>query len=206
MRCLALIILLASLASCASGPVFVAKNESEGIRASYQDPKLNELSVRNKGILQAIYRRYERANIDVYPSGIGFTTLFDDDGQKYYYLLVDVRPRDITFGQELTKPQERFGEVFRRHFENNIRYVKAQDLQIDGVDGLAFAIHWPVRDLSQCDKYGGFLEYALIYFPKADFLSLANGETSFSDAVKKAEVITSLNLNKPDAVRVRETR
>ena len=73
---------------------------------------------------------------------------------------------------------------------------------MDGVEGLAFAVHWPVRDLSQCDSHGGFLEYAMIYFPKADFMSLVHGERSFSDAVADAEVFTSLGMKKPTAIRL----
>ena len=73
------------------------------------------------------------------------------------------------FGEVQTKPKERFAEVFEHHFENNLRYLKAEDVRMDGVDGLAFGVYWPVRDLSQCDKYGGFLEYMIVYFHKDDF-------------------------------------
>ena len=202
MKRLILAFVLCFLVSCSTGPVFIAKTENEGIRTSYQDARLNELASRNQAGLRAIYERYQLAKIDVYPNGIGFTALSDDQGKKHYYLLVDVRPRDITFGEGQTKPHERFNEVFQRHFEKNLRFVKAEDVGMDGVEGLAFAVHWPVRDLSQCDSHGGFLEYAMIYFPKADFMSLVHGERSFSDAVADAEVFTSLGMKKPTAIRL----
>ena len=196
---------LCFLVSC-SGPVFIAKTENEGIRNSYQDPRLNELASLNQPALKAIYERYELAKVDVYPNGIGFTALSDDHGKKHYYLLVDVRPRDISFGMGQTTPKERFDEVFQRHFEKNLRLVKEADVGMNGVEGLAFAVHWPVRDLSQCDSHGGFLEYAMIYFPKADFVSLVRGKTSFSKATTDAEVITSLEMKQPTAIRVLESK
>ncbi len=204
MRTLILAFALSFLVSCTAGPVFIAKNESEGIRTSYQDPKLTDLAARNQHALKAIYERYQQAKIDIYPNGIGFLTLSDDQAKRHYYLLVDVRPRDISFGEGQTKPRERFNEVYRRHLETSLRYVKEQDLNMAGVDGLAFAIHWPVRDLSQCDSHGGFLEYMMIYLPKTDFLRLVHGETNFSDLAKKSEIITSLGLKKADSVRIVE--
>jgi hypothetical protein len=187
-----LVLLCCFLISC-SGPVFIAKTELEGIRTSYQDPKLNELSTKNQEVLRDIYRRYQLAGIDVYPNGIGFSALSDSAGKTFYYLLVDVRPRDITFG---------FGEGLNHHMEKNLRYLREQDIQRAGVDGLAFAIHWPVRDFSQCDKYGGFLEYIMVYLSKTDFLSYAGGEDTFAEAIRKAEVLASLNRKKAEAIRV----
>jgi hypothetical protein len=203
MKKLVVAFVLCFLVSC-SGPVFIAKTEGEGIRSSYVDPKLNELTNQNRSVLKDIYHRYELAKVDVYPSGIGFTALSDDQGKKHYYLLVDVRPRDITFGEGQTTPKERFSEVIGRHFEKNLRMVREADLQ--GVEGLAFAVHWPVRDLSQCDSHGGFLEYAMIYFPRDDFVSLMHGEMSFSETIRDAEVITSLGMKQANSVRVVETR
>ncbi len=203
MKGLTLAFMLCFLVSCA-GPVFVAKTENEGIRTSYMDPTLKDLSNRNQTALRDIYHRYELAKIDIYPHGIGFTTLTDDLGKKHYYLLVDVRPRDITFGMGQTTPKERFSEVLQRHFEKNLRLVREADVSIDGVEGVAFAVHWPVRDLSQCDSHGGFLEYAMVYFTRADFVSLMQGQTTFSDAVMDAEVVTSLDMKGPTSIRVVE--
>ena len=103
-----------------------------------------------------------------------------------------------------TTPEERFNEVFQRHFEKNLRFVKEEDVGMDGVEGLAFAVHWPVRDLSQCDSHGGFLEYAMIYFTKSDFSNIMEGRSTFLDAIRDAEVITSLGMKQATAVRVVE--
>ena len=191
---------LCAVVAC-SGPVHVAKNETEGIKASYEDPKLSELSARYQPTLRDIYRRYQSAGIDVYPNGIGFTSVSGQDGSKHYYLLVQVRPRNITFGEVQTKPQERFAEVLRKHFESNLRLIKAGDLQ-DGVEGLAFGVYWPVRDLSQCDTYGGFLEYTMVYFPKRDFIDLAARNITLMEAVEDAEVVTSLGRKAAKEVKV----
>ncbi|OPY60911.1 MAG: hypothetical protein A4E57_04331 [Syntrophorhabdaceae bacterium PtaU1.Bin034] len=204
MKTLIAFFILCAVVSC-TGPVFVAKDANEGIRTSYPDPKLTALSADNHANLRDIYQRYQRAGVDVYPNGIGFTSLSDGQGKKYYYLLVEVRPRDISFGQEQTTPEKRFGEVFERQFEKNLRYLRPQDVQADGIDGLAFGVYWPVRDLSQCDTYGGFLEYAIIYLKKADFIDMINGQMDFSQAAKNAEIVRSLGLQKPDSIRVIET-
>ncbi len=191
------------LVSC-TGPVYVAKSSDEGIRASYLDPRMNELASQNQAALREIYRRFELARIDIYPNGIGFTALTDDQGRKHYYLLVDVRPRDINFGEGQTTANERFNEVIQRHFEKNLRLVTEGDLNMNGIEGLAFSVHWPVRDFSQCDSHGGFLEYAMIYFTKSDFSNIMEGRSTFLDAIKDAEVITSLGMKQATAVRVVE--
>lgn len=203
MKTLIAIFVLFLLVSC-SGPVLVAKTENEGLKSSYQDPKLTALSRQYQGTLRDIYQRYQRAKVDIYPAGIGFTILSDEQGKKYYYLLVQVRPQDVSFDEGKTTPEARFSEVFERQFEKNLKYMSKQDVQPDNIDGLAFGVYWPVRDLTQCDKYGGFLEYAIIYFKKADFVDMLNGEISFSEAVKYAQVVTSLGLKNPDSVNVIE--
>jgi hypothetical protein len=204
MKRLMLPLVLLLLVSCTAGPVFVAKTENEGVRTSYRDPKLDELASQNRAALTAIYQRYELANVDVYPNGIGFTALTDDKGKTHYYLLVDVRPRDISFGQDETTPKERFNEVFQHHLEKNLRLVKEEDLGMNGVEGLAFAVHWPVRNLSWCDSHGGFLEYTMIHIPKADFVNLARGNESFSKATADAEIIACLNMKEPSLVHLSE--
>ena len=198
---LILALLLCFLASCA-GPVYIAKTEDEAVRRSYEDPGLSRLSTRYQTAMSEIYHRYETAGIDVYPGGIGFTALSDQEGKKHYYLLVSVRPRNITFGEVQTKPRERFGEVFGHQFENNLRHLRPEDLEMEGVEGLAFAVYWPVRDLSQCDQHGGFLEYMIVYLPKADFVDLSEGSTTLSQAANHGEVVTSLDRKAPKSVRV----
>jgi hypothetical protein len=197
------VLFLCVLVSC-SGPVLIAKNEDEGIKTSYQDPALSKLSVEYRPALNDIYRRYQSAGIDVYPSGIGFVSVSGSKGETLHYLLVQVRPRNIMFGEVQTKPTARFSEVFEHHFENNLRYLKAGDVRMHGVDGVAFGVYWPVRDLSQCDSHGGFLEYMIVYFHKDDFVSLIEKQTTLSEAVDNAEVVTSLARKPARSVKVTE--
>lgn len=198
----AFVLALCFLVSCATGPEFRAKTEYEGIRTSYEDPRLTALAHQNHDRLKDIYHRYYRAKVDVYPDGIGFVNVSDDKGKKHCYLLVDVRPRNIKFGMGQTTPKERLNEVIHNDFEKNLRLIDEEDVGIKGVEGLAFAVHWPVRDLSQCDSHGGYLEYAMIYFPKARFVSLKQGKTNFPEVLREARVITSLGMKDPTVVRV----
>jgi hypothetical protein len=201
---LILAFLFCIVASCATttGPVYIAKTEGEAVRTSYEDPALSRLSTRYQAALKEIYHRYETAGIDVYPGGIGFTSLADQEGKKHYYLLVEVRPRNIAFGEAETKSRQRFNEVFEHHFQKNLLHLRPQDLPMEGVDGVAFAVYWIVRDLSKCDQYGGFLEYMLVYFPTADFIDLAEGNATLLQTVAHAEVLTSLDRKPPESVRV----
>jgi hypothetical protein len=211
-----LVFLLCILAAC-TGPVLIARDEGQAIKTSYTDPGLSELSVRYHPALNDIYHRYESAGIDFYPDGLGFVDFADNHGKTLHYLLVEVRPRNIHIGEmpskpeapshigeAQTKPTERFSEVFRHHFEKNLRYLKAEDLWMDGVDGLAFGVYWPVRDLSKCDAHGGFLEYMIVYFHKDDFVSLIEKRKTLSEAMENGEVVTSLDQKPPRAVRVKE--
>jgi len=195
-------LLFCFLASCA-GPVYVAKTQDEAVRKSYDDPGLSRLSATYQPALDSIYDRYQAAGIDTYPQGLGFTVVSDEEGAKHSYLLVEVRPRDIMFGEVQTKPQERFSEVFDHHLEQNLRYMRAEDVdRMQGVDGLAFGVFWPVRDLSQCDKYGGFIEYMIVYLPKTDVDDYLAGSISLAEAVRTAEVVTSLNRKPAESVHV----
>ncbi len=201
---IAIAFLLCFLVSC-NGPVYVAKNEAEGLKTNYQDPKSADLAARYQGTLHDLYGRFQTAQIDTYPGGLGFTTLSDTRTNKvYHYLLVQIRPRNISFDEVKTKPQARFGEVFENHFANNLRYVKADDLKPADIQGLAFGIYWPVRDLSQCDSHGGFIEYATIYLPKSDFLKFLKQEITFSELAKTAEIVTSLEGKPAESVKVKQ--
>ncbi len=214
-----LVLLLCTLVSCSAGPVLIAQNEEQAIRTTYQDPGLSELSVRYRPALNDIYRRYRSAGIDIYPGGLGFVNVSDEQDKTLRYLLVEVRPRNIYIGEVPVKSDgfahtgevpskstERFSEVFQHHLEKNLRYLKVEDLRMDGVDGLAFGVYWPVRDLSQCDTYGGFLEYMIVYFHKDDFVSLIEKRETFSEAVEDAEVVTSLDQKPPQTVKVTEVQ
>jgi hypothetical protein len=201
MRLIVASILLSLLVSC-SGPVFIARTEQEAIKRIYLDPKLNDLSEKNQDTLRNIYQRYQMANVDIYPDGIGFTSLESTDRTRYRYLLVDLRPRNITFGEGQTTADQRLAEVVNHHIQKNLRYLTAKDLERTGVDGLAFIIHWPVRDLSQCDKHGGFLEYVSLYLSRTDFSLFIDREISFSEAIERAEVSTSQGLKKANTIKV----
>lgn len=206
MRLLILGFILSTLISCSGGPVLIAKNENEGIRTTYQDPQLSELSQKYQQNMKDIYQRYQAAGVSVYPAGIGFTSLTDNVGAKHSYLLVEVRPNDIAFGQDETKPKERFAEVYQHNLEPNLRYLKPSDLDMEGVDGLAFGLYWPVRDYSRCSQYGGFLEYMLVYLDKEDFVDLIQKAMTLSEAVENSEVVTSLDRKPPRAVKVTEVQ
>ena len=64
--------------SCAAGPVYMAKNESESIKRMYGDAKSQELFNKNTDLFKDIYLRYNASHINFYNEGIGITTLNDD--------------------------------------------------------------------------------------------------------------------------------
>lgn len=198
-----LAIFLCAVVAC-TGPIHVAKTENDGIKTAYQDPELSDLSQKYQPVLKEIYERYQTAGVDVYPNGIGFTSVLDQEGKNHHYLLVQVRPRDIMFGEVQTKPRDRFVEVYKHQFEKNLRLMKPGDLR-DGVEGLAFGVYWPVRDLSQCNTYGGFLEYTIIYFHKTDFIDLSAGNVTLTEAVENAEIVTSLDRKPAISIKITET-
>ncbi len=192
------------LVSCASGQVYVAKDRNDGIRSTYNEAQLRDMSQRHHALLQDLYGRFQQAQVDVVPNGIGFTSIVDSASKKHTYLLIQLRPRGISFGEHQTTPEQRFATVFSRHFEENLRFVKKEDVDRPGVEGLALAVYWPVRDLSQCDTYGGFLEYTIIYFSKPDLLEVLSGRQTFRDCAKKSEVYTSLGLKNAEAVTIKD--
>ncbi len=205
MKAIITVVCLLCLAACGQGPIYIAKNVNEGLKPSYEDPGTRQLAAQHQAVLHDIYQRYQAAHIDTYPGGLGFTTLTDSKTKTlYHYLMVQVRPRNITFGMLQTKPNQRFGEVFERHFANNLRYIRPDDLKDEDVEGLAFAVHWPVRDLSQCDTYGGYVEYIMMYLTKPDVLQFFNNQITFSELADKAEIFTSLEGKDPVAVKVKE--
>jgi hypothetical protein len=196
-----IVFLLFLLFSCATGPIHIATNESESIKSTYEEAKLKELYTKYNELLRQIYLRLNRSNIGIYKEGIGFTTLHDENNEKYYYLMVHIRPSDVYFDGNTTKPEQRFSHVLQQHFKKYLNYIQKEDLNKDGIDGLAFGIYWPVRDYSQCNQYGGFLEYAIIYFQKDDVWDIFENRKTFVEVVQNTEVITSLNLGPPQSVR-----
>jgi hypothetical protein len=192
-----------TLFSCAgAGPVYVARDQSDAVRTTYGDPKLNELNTRNQTLLKEIYGRFSSAGVDVYPEGIGMTELTDREHQRLYYLMVRIRPSGVVFDQKSTTPQQRFSQVLQLHVEKYLRYVKKEDLDRDGIQGLDLGVYWPVRDYTVCNQYGGFVEYVNLYFRKADAQAILTGARTFPDVVtNNAEVITSLNLAPAQSVK-----
>lgn len=194
-------ILVLLLVSCAPSQ-HIAYTEAEGIKATYQDSRLAALNKKYQGSLQDIYTRYRRASIDIYKEGVGFTKLLDKDGQPYYYLMVFVKPAEIAFDGNTTKPEQRLTTILKRHFGTNLRYLNARDLEKDDIDGLAFGVYWPVRDYNECAKYGGYLEYAVAYIKKADAIAFFNKSLSVDEILKDSEIVTSQVLKDPVPIRL----
>jgi len=189
------------LLSCAPGPVYVAKSENESMRTAYEDAKLRKLHADNEMILKKIYNRLVQSNINIYKEGIGLTILTDDRNEKLHYISINIRPSEISFDESSTKPEQRFSRVLGTYFPKYMQYIKMEDLDADDIEGLQMGVYWPVRDHSQCDQYGGFIEYIHVYFTKDDVANILNGRRSFQEVVQDTEVITSLNLQPSKSVR-----
>jgi hypothetical protein len=196
-----LVVLIALFLFSCTGTIYTAKTEKEGMKGSYEEPALRELANRNQDLLSQIYSRYSRSRVDIYPGGIGFTTLRGLDSSKHAYLLVSVRPAEVYFDEVSTKPEQRFSKVLQVYMEKYMGFLNAGDLDRNGVEGLAFGIYWPVRDYSQCDQYGGFLEYITVYLPKEDAQDLLNKRRSFRESLEDAEIYTSLEMKPAVSVR-----
>jgi hypothetical protein len=197
-----IIFLLLFLCSCATdGPIHVAKNEAESFKSSYNEPKLRELYNKNDMLLKNIYLRLNASNINIYKEGIGLTILSDQNNEQLHYIMLNIRPSEIYFNENATTPEQRFSHVLTTYFPKYLHYIKKEDLDRDDIEGLALGIYWPVRDFSQCNQYGGFIEYIHIYFPKEDVWDILDGNKNFVDVVQNIEVITSLNLEPAKSVR-----
>jgi len=201
MKRIILVGLIFFLFGCSSGPMYIAQTETESVKRVYNDPALQALYNQNAAHLQQIYLRLQQAKIGVYPDGIGITNLTDQNNQKLHYVMVNIRPRDVKFDVNTTKPEGRFSHVLQTAFSKYLKYIKTSDLERDDIEGLAFGIYWPVLDYSQCDTYGGFIEYIHIYLRKADAQDVIEGRRSFTDSLEDAEIITSLNLQPAKSVR-----
>jgi hypothetical protein len=189
------------LFSCASGPVYVAKTETESLRTAYDDPHLKMLSSKHDGLLKDIYSRYQKAGAPFYNQGLGFTAIRDPKGQAHPYLMVYVRPGEICFDETKSKPQQRLSEVLSKYFDKYLTYMTKDDLASPDIEGLAFGIYWPVRDFSQCDTYGGFLEYAMVFIRKGDFNQMKDRLKTFPEVAEDSEVLVSQQLSPAVSVR-----
>jgi hypothetical protein len=69
MRIVLSFILLASLWSCAAGPVYVARTQEESIKIRYEDAQLKKLYTENEAFLRDLYSRLNKANVHLYKEG-----------------------------------------------------------------------------------------------------------------------------------------
>ncbi|MCX5812887.1 MAG: hypothetical protein NT178_10140 [Proteobacteria bacterium] len=201
MKKVVLVCLLSFLYSCAAGPIYMATNQAESMKTSYDDAKLKKLYAENESLLKGIYLRLSSSNVNIYKEGIGLTILNDDKNEKLHYIMMNIRPSEIVFNESTTKPEQRFSSVIGTYFPKYLNYIKKEDLNRDDIEGLALGIYWPVRDLSQCNQYGGFIEYIHIYFTREDVFDLLDKRKTFVEVVNDSEVITSLNLQPAKSVR-----
>ena len=195
------VILLIFLCSCAAGTIHVAKNEAESYKTVYTDAHVQKLSKENEALLRGIYQRLSMSNINIYKEGIGITLLSDQKNEKLHYIMINIRPSEIVFNENATTPEQRFSYVLQNSFPKYLKFIKKEDLNHDDIEGLALGIYWPVRDFSQCDTYGGFIEYIHIYFMKEDVWAMLDGKKNFVDVIQSSEVIASLNLKPAQNVK-----
>ncbi|HUJ90794.1 MAG TPA: hypothetical protein VLX12_11390, partial [Syntrophorhabdales bacterium] len=107
------LLLICFLTAC-TGPVQVARNESEGLKAGYQDPELAALSRKYDGLLKSIYARYRLSKMSLAKGGLGFTSLTDNSGRKLPYLMVEIRPEDVNFDKNTTTGDKRLQLMLQR--------------------------------------------------------------------------------------------
>ena len=195
-----MLLMLFIFCSCAAGPVYMAKNESESIKRVYGDAKSQELFDKNTDLFKDIYLRYSASHINIYTDGIGITTLKDQNNKNHHYLMTYIRPAAISFDGNTTKPEERFSYALLEA-PKYLKLIKSNDLERDGIEGLAFGIYWPVRDFSQCQENGGFIEYLYVYLKKDDAQDILNGRKDYKTTLAYSEVITSLDLKPALSVR-----
>jgi len=195
-----LFLMLFIFCSCAAGPVYMAKNESESIKHVYGDTKSQELFDKNTDLFKDIYLRYSTSRINIYNDGIGITTLKDQSNKSHHYLMAYIRPAEISFDENTTKPEQRFSYALLE-LPRYLKLMKSNDLERDGIEGLAFGIYWPVRDFSQCQSNGGFIEYLYVYLTKDDAQDILNGRKDYKTTLVYSEVITSLDLQPAKSVR-----
>ena len=193
-------ITLLFVCSCAAGPVYMAKNETESIKSTYPDSQSQELFNKNQDLFKDIYLRYTASRINFYNEGIGITTLKGKNNKDHRYLMAYIRPSEISFDGNTTKGEERFSYALLE-IPRYLKLLKTSDLERDGIEGLAFGIYWPVRDFSQCHTNGGFIEYLYVYLDKESAKDVITGKGDYKRALAFAEVITSLDLKPARSVR-----
>lgn len=191
-----LVLLLFSCAS--SSPIYIATSEKEAIRTLYKNENLKIFSSEHDYLLKELYRRLVAKDIDIYPSGLGYT-VFEEDGKDTFYLMVYLRPKEIVF-DKATKPEERLSSVLKDYLPKYIQVLKEEDLT--DTSGVAFGIFWPVRDFSQCKKFGGFIEYLIVHLKKKEFLEVLKKEKELFEVLKGAEIVTSQELKEQKSIKL----
>ncbi len=193
------------LVSC-TGPVQVAKNEHEVFKTTYDDPELARVYHEDEAALRDIYQRYHNAGVDFYYDGIAVVGLKDPRGKgEDHYISIKIRPAELVFDRDSSEPDhwpERLKRITHQEFPKYIRYLKESDLRLKDVQGVAFSIYWPLRDYTQCDKYGGCVEYAIIYLTNKDVADILTGARPFLDVAKERHVVASFNLNPAETMKV----
>ncbi len=197
MKNLIVIVFALLLVSCAAGPVYVAKTESEGIKDSYDDVQLRTMYERNRPLLHEVYTRLTSSHIHVYPEGLGFVTVQDSAGGTHTYLMVNMRPQEIVFDMITTKADQRVSTVLKEYLEKYLTYVKVSDIQLSGAEGLSLGVYWPVRDYLQCHENGGFIEYVTVSLSKDDLTNIFGGKTTLKNLLSTREIVASLDLKEP---------
>jgi hypothetical protein len=195
------LLLAVLVASCASGPTYYAKSESDSIKKNYNDKQVQNLYEANAGFFKDIYNRYNSADVGIYPDGIGITTLQDYDKTTLHYLMVYVRPKEASFDMNTTKPEQRLAMVIRDFVPKYLKMIKPRDLDKNDIEGIAFGVYWAARDHSQCDTFGGHVEYVHIFFPKSAAQAYLNGNLSLAEAIDQSEVMASTDLKPAQAIR-----
>ncbi len=196
----AMCVVLLLLCSCAAGPVYMARNESESIKTVYSDSRSQELYGKNTDLFRDLYTRYNASRINFFNEGIGIATLRDEKDKPHQYLMTFVRPPEISFDVNTTKGEERFSYALLE-VPKYMKLLRPGDLERDGIEGLAFGIYWPVRDFSQCNSNGGFIEYLHVYLNKNDAQDIIAGRKDYKKVLNFAEVITSIDLKPAKSVR-----
>jgi len=189
------------LFSCTPGPSYFAKDETDTVKKSYNDKKVQTLFDKNSKLFKDIYASYSSDNVGMYQDGIGITVLEDFNKEQLHYVMVYIRPREASFDINATKPEERIAATIRNLVPKYIKTVKSRDLDADDIEGLAFGIYWAVRDHSQCDTYGGHIEYVYIFFPKSTAQNYLDGKIGLAEAIDQSEVMASTELKTAKAIR-----
>jgi hypothetical protein len=188
------------LFSCASGPIYMAVTEQEIIKTNYTALELKQKHAENERLIKELLNRFVSLKVNFVKDGLGIMRVIDEKGAPHYYLMLHIRPSGIRFDQNTTDSKKRFSEIVYVHLPKYLSYVKKEDLS--NLEGLSFGIYWPVRDFSQCQEYGGFIEYAHFNIPKEELYEFMDGKKGLREVLKGSEIIVSFDLQPPKSVRL----